>query len=82
MLQLADDPIFTVAQNQTNITIMFSSSSVIIEKEEKAFSFGSFVADVGGVLGLFIGFSFINLWEFLIVWQKKLYFKCQRGLDC
>ena len=77
MLQLADDPLRTVAHIQTNITIMFSSSSVMIEKEEKAFSFGSFVADVGGVLGLFIGFSFINLWESLIVWLNRFYSKCR-----
>ena len=62
-----------MAPNQTNITIMFSSSSVTVEKEEKAFTFGSFVADVGGVLGLFIGFSFISLWEFSFVCLCKLY---------
>ena len=73
LFQLADSPINTVAPNQTNITIMFSSSSVTVEKEEKAFTFGSFVADVGGVLGLFIGFSFISLWEFSFVCLCKLY---------
>ena len=49
-----------------------------MEREEKAFPFGSLVADVGGVLGLFIGFSFINLWEFSFVWINKLHSKCRK----
>ena len=62
----------------TVIYIMLSSSTVILEKEEKAFSFQSLVADVGGVLGLFIGFSFLGLSEFVISWIKKLYAKCRK----
>ena len=61
----------------TLIHIMFSSSTVILEKEEMAFSFQSLVADVGGVLGLFIGFSFLGLSEFAVVWIRKLYLQCR-----
>ena len=57
----------------TVIHIMLSSSSVILEKEEKAFTFQSLVADVGGVLGLFIGFSFLGLAESALVCIKKFY---------
>ena len=39
------------------------SSNVLVLREEEAFSFGSLVADVGGVLGLFIGFNFLEVWE-------------------
>ena len=76
-------PVFSKADNKngTNISIMYSTSSVILEKEVEAFSFGSFVADVGGVLGLFIGFSFISLLEFAIECGKKLYFKCGKYKD-
>ena len=38
-----------------------------MEKEEEAFSFESLVADVGGVLGLFIGFNFLEIMQFFIV---------------
>ena len=78
LYQLADNPIFTQAPNLTTVYIMLSSSSVILEKEEKAFSFQSLVADVGGVLGLFIGFSFLGLSEFAISWIKKFYEKCRK----
>ena len=77
--QLADAPIFTLAEsNMTVIHTMLSSSTIILEKEEKAFSFQSLVADVGGVLGLFIGFSFLGLSEFAIVWIKKFYEQCRK----
>ena len=54
---------------------MFSSSSVLLQREQFAFSFPSLVADVGGVMGLFIGFSFISFAEYLILWLGKFYVK-------
>ena len=46
------------------------SSPVQVLKEEEAFSFGSLVADCGGVLGLFIGFNFLMVWDW-IVWATE-----------
>ena len=80
--QLADTPIFMLAgSNRTVVSIMLSSSSVILEKEEKAFTFQSLVADVGGVLGLFIGFSFLGLAEFAVGWIKKFYDQCRKAVS-
>ena len=77
--QLADTPLYTQPEsNKTLIFILFSSSTVILEREEKAFSFQSLVADVGGVLGLFIGFSFLGLSEFVVVWIRKCYLQCKK----
>ena len=77
--QLADTPLYTQPEsNKTLIFILFSSSTVILEREEKAFSFQSLVADVGGVLGLFIGFSFLGLSEFAIGWIRKFYVQCKK----
>ena len=42
-----------------------------MEKEEEAFSFESLVADVGGVLGLFIGFNFLEILQFFIVFGRN-----------
>ena len=50
--------------------ILFASKSVQVLKEEEAFSFGSLVADCGGVLGLFIGFNFMMVWD-LARWSVK-----------
>ena len=44
-----------------------SPHSVQVQREEEAHSFSSLVADVGGVLGLFIGFNFLMLWDW-VVW--------------
>ena len=45
---------------------MSVSSNVLVLKEEEAFSLGSFVADCGGVLGLFVGFNFLMVWEWML----------------
>ena len=42
-----------------------------MEKEEEAFSFESLVADVGGVLGLFIGFNFLEIMQFFIMFGRN-----------
>ena len=58
-------------ENQTILTIVKASSSVVIEKEEEAFSFGSLLADIGGVLGLFVGFNLLMIWELFIFCIKR-----------
>ena len=54
---MADEPVSTTygADNITMLNIVFASSTLILETEEEAASFESLVADVGGILGLFIG---------------------------
>ena len=44
--------------------------SVEVLTEEEAYPTISLVADVGGVLGLFIGFNFLMVWDW-IVWGIK-----------
>ena len=41
-------------------------------KEEEAFPLGSFVADFGGVLGLFVGFNFLIVYDLLVEVIKKV----------
>ena len=38
---------------------VFTSDTIQVQREQEAFSFGSLLADIGGVLGLFIGFNFL-----------------------
>ena len=64
--QAVGDPIIT----PTGITVLlqsFASDSVIVQREVEAFSFRSLVADCGGVLGLFIGFNFLILWDWIVL---------------
>ena len=50
---------------------MSVSDNVLVLKEEEAFSFGSFVADCGGGLGLFVGFNFLMVWGW--IWKFLLF---------
>ena len=70
---MADTPITTSygGENFTLLNAVFASSSILMEKEEQAFSFESLVADVGGVLGLFIGFNFLEIMQFFIVFGRN-----------
>ena len=47
--------------------IAYAGNSIEVQREEEAYSLLSLVADVGGVLGLFIGFNFLMVWDW-IVW--------------
>ena len=39
------------------------SNSTLVEKEELIYPLSSLVAEFGGTLGLFLGFSFMTLWD-------------------
>ena len=62
----------------TTVEVILGSSSVTMAKEQYDFSFGSLIADVGGVLGLFIGFNFLQLCELALTWCKKSYVFCRK----
>ena len=55
------------------------SSPVQVLKEEEAFSFGSLVADCGGVLGLFIGFNFLKVWDWIVLATEHLRYLLVNG---
>ena len=52
---------------------VFTSDTVQVQREEEAFSFGSLVADIGGVLGLFIGFNFLMAWDLMMKALRKVH---------
>ena len=59
-------------KNISEIRILFSGQTVIIEKEELAYPFIALMADFGGVLGLFIGFNFLMLWDIIFIVIEKI----------
>ena len=59
-------------KNISEIRILFSGQTVIIEKEELAYPFTSLMADFGGVLGLFIGFNFLMIWDIIVSVIEKI----------
>ena len=54
------------------LLFVFANGKVLVEKEELAYPIKALVADVGGVLGLFIGFNFLMFWDFFSCVQRYL----------
>ena len=69
-LQMTEDPVNypseTAKSDGTVLLVpMFSSDKVQVLEEAEAFPFSSLVADIGGVLGLFVGFNFLMVWDWV-----------------
>ena len=62
---MTENPI-DVPQNSLELVLAYAVNSIKVQREEEAYSLLSLVADVGGVLGLFIGFNFIMIWDWMI----------------
>ena len=43
----------------------FVSTDIRMEKEVKIYPLISFISELGGSLGLFLGFSFMTLWDLI-----------------
>ena len=56
---------------------MFNNPSVLTETEELAYSLSSLVADCGGLLGLFVGFNFLMIWDFIEYGMQKIRPHCK-----
>ena len=59
------------------LNFAFPNGKVLVEKEELAHPLKSLVADIGGILGLFIGFNFLMFWDLFSFIQNYFttYFK-------
>ena len=64
-IQVTEDPVL-IPKTDTELVLVYASNSIEVRKEEEAYSFLSLVADVGGVLGLFIGFNFLMVWDWMV----------------
>ena len=66
-MQVREEPLTTPLSIKASvIQPIFASNLVEVEKEEEAFPFISLVADCGGILGLFIGFNFLMVWDWIV----------------
>ena len=63
----------------TRLSIRFASPTVTTEQEEMAYSFQALVADFGGLLGLFVGFNFLMIWDCILLAMKCL--KTKKKVD-
>ena len=77
----SQEPLIVSGEGQASFSISFSTNVVRVQEEQYVYPVDSFIAEFGGALGLFLGFSFIMIWDvvqFIIsavskkVWTKYL----------
>ena len=51
--------------NRIRFRLKYASTKITLKKEEHVFPFSSFLAEFGGALGMFLGFSFLMVWDFV-----------------
>ena len=71
---MVEDPTMT-ASAYTILRPSFVSNKIQVLKEVEAYPALSLVADVGGVLGLFIGFNFLMVWDWIVWGVEKCWSK-------
>ena len=59
-------------RNHSEIRVLWSTQALSIEKEELAYPFITLLADFGGILGLFIGFNFLMIWDIIVFVIDKI----------
>ncbi|XP_046665640.1 pickpocket protein 28-like isoform X2 [Homalodisca vitripennis] len=57
------------------VTVQYQTQKVIAQMRVAVFSFTDFIANIGGLLGLFLGFSFLSLFEIIYFFVLKYYKK-------
>ena len=73
MIKLQTEPLAFTEYDESKIIVYinFGIKTIDVEKEIESFSLGSLVAECGGVLGLFVGFNFLMIWD----WIQDLFIK-------
>ena len=64
--QQSGEPETQVRNNVSELSPLFATRNILVRKEVEAFPLDSLVADCGGILGLFLGFNFLMVWEWLL----------------
>ena len=57
----------------------YSSNSLTIKEEALVYPFISFFAELGGSLGLFLGFSFLTLWDLVLKVPRVFWHSCTKN---
>ena len=61
-----------IPENNTIVIPLFDPNVQVL-REEEAYSILTFVADFGGILGLFLGFNFFMVWGWIVWCLQKAY---------
>ncbi len=66
-------------ENAVNVEIGYALLEQTIISEEKKFEVNDLVSSIGGVLGVFLGLSFLNLIEIVEIFLQTLLVFVERG---
>ena len=75
-MQLVEDPLNpdSAADGIAKVIPIFDETFQVL-REEEVYPILSFVADIGGILGLFIGFNFLLVWDWIVWVARKMFMK-------
>ena len=75
-MQLVEDPLNPdfAADGIAKVIPIFDETFQVL-REEEVYPILSFVADIGGILGLFIGFNFLLVWDWIVWLARKMFMK-------
>ena len=68
--KIAGDPIISMERGQRKLILRMADTMGTLVSEQPLYSFVSFIAEFGGALGLFIGFSFLTFFDLFEMSQK------------
>ena len=67
----------TKKQNGGAFAFAYTNTEIVVHEEALLYPETSFLAEVGGALGMFLGFSFLGLWDLFVTGldfvHKKLF---------
>ena len=75
--KLGGDPV-QAFDRTLGLNIMFGSGTINVVKEERSYPLISFIAEFGGSLGLFLGFSILDSIELLCVYYQHIRSYCSK----
>ena len=66
--------------NANSVGFMFgySTNAVTVKEEAYIYPLQSFVSEFGGSLGLFVGFSFLTIWDWILLLDKCFTLQCKQ----
>ena len=70
--KLNADPILRQGE-YTSLNVRFSSITALERTEELLYPIESFVSEFGGALGLFLGFSFMMIWDVITLLLQRCF---------
>ncbi len=61
------------------VNVYFEDTTIFLQKQCPAYRWNDLLADIGGVLGLWVGVSVVTIFEFLVLVSELVLLPCRRN---